>query len=348
MRETFRRIAIGLGAALALVILVAGLVFLRHHPWPVEPERLALRGDVDLVGVLLTPEGAAPHPAILMLSGAECATHDRLINRLFANHFVRRGFAVLLYDKRGCGESGGDHGAAELPDLAADARSAMRFLRGRPEIRGDAIGLMGTSQSGWFTPEVAVREGAAFVIIRSSPTERWDRTVLFELENDSRADGVDEPGIREIVELQGRVWEYYGRAASDPEYAQGPARAALEAEIGRARERDWYEQAPFELAPYDPETYASWAGTLFYDPLPWLERLEIPLLAIYGETDVNVPAERSAAVLRELAADPRRDFTVVVLPGVGHQLQSPRAWHRIGFVHLDEMAEFARAAVGDG
>ena len=136
-----------------------------------------------------------------------------------------------------------------------------------------------------------------------------------------------------------------GLLADDPEHALGPTRRALEAEMERARTADWYEHAPFRLEPYDPELYAAWAGTVRYDPRPWLEKLEVPLLAIYGETDVNVPAERSAAVLRELAADPRRDFTVVVLPGVGHQLQSWRAWPRVGFLQLDEMAEFARAAV---
>ena len=95
--------------------------------------------------MLLAPEGPGPHPAVIMLSGAECATHDRLIHRLFANQFVERGFAMLIYDKRGCGESGGDHDAAELPDLVADARAAVRFLRGRSDIRGDAIGLKGAT-----------------------------------------------------------------------------------------------------------------------------------------------------------------------------------------------------------
>ena len=329
-----------------MVLLAAGGLWLRHYPWPVEPERVVFKsGEVELVGSLLQPQGEGPFPVIVALSGAECATHDGLIYRLFANHFLPRGFAMLIYDKRGCGESGGDHDAAELPDLVADARAAVRYLRGRADMRADGIGLMGASQSGWITPEVAVLEGAAFIINKSAPVLRWDENVLFEIENDRRADGVDEAGIREILDLRARIWEYYCRAADDPEYALGPAREALEAEMARVRTAGWYEHSRIRLAPYDPDTYSAWAGTLLYDPLPWLERLEVPLLAVYGETDINVPAERSAAILRRLAGDPRRDFTVVVLEGVGHQLQSLRAWHRIGFLHLDEMAEFASRAV---
>ena len=346
VRSVLRRIGIGLGAVVALLLLAAGVVWLRNYPWPVEPERVRFTsGGVELVGVLLEPEGGGQHPAILKLSGAECGTKGRLVNRIFANHFVPRGFALLVYDKRGCGESAGDHAAAELPDLAADARAAVRLLRGRSDTRGDAIGVMGGSQSGWFTPEVAVEEGAAFIINTSSPTERWDRTVLFEIENDKRADGVDEEGIREILDLWPRTWEYYRRAAADPALASGPERQALEAEIARAERADWYEHASIKLADYDSELYAAWSSTIYYDPRPWLERLEVPLLALYGKHDINVPAERSAAVLRELATDPRRDFTVVVFENLGHQLQSWSAPGRVGFVYLDEMVEFAEAAI---
>ena len=347
MRHALRRIGIGLGVTLALVLLATGAVFLRHYPWPATPERVTFTsGEIEIVGALVLPEGEGPHPAIVLLSGAEPAKRDGLIYRLFANVFVPRGFAVLSYDKRGCGESGGDVETTELPDLAADARAAVRYLRGRPDIRSGAIGLIGASQSGWFTPEVAGREGAAFIINRSAPTLPWHETVLFEIENDLGADGVEGAAIAEILPLRRRLWEYYRRAAADPELALGPERDALEAVLAKARQADWYEQFSLKLAPYDPQVYAAWAGTIFYDPGPWLERLDVPLLAVYGETDFNVPAERSAAVLRRLTADPGRDFTVVVLPGIGHQLQSWRAAHRIGFLYLDEMAAFAEEAVG--
>ena len=347
MLRALKLLGLGLAAAVAVVLLAAGAVWLRNYPWPVEPERVSFRsGGVDLVGLLLKPETEGPHPAVIYLSGAECGTKDRLVNRVFANHFVPRGFAMLTYDKRGCGESGGDHDAAELPDLAADARAAVRLLRGRSDTRGDAIGLLGGSQSGWFTPEVAVEEpGVAFVINTSGPPLPWGETVLFEARNDLRPAGVAETTIDEILELRVRTWEYYRRAAVDPEYALGPERELLEAEIVRAKEADWYEHSGIRLAEYDPELYAAWSATIYYDPRPYLERLEVPLLAVYGAHDINVPAARSAQVLREIGADPGRDFTVVVFEDLGHQMQRWSAPGRVGFFYLDEMADFAEAAI---
>ena len=38
----------GLGAMLALVLSIAGGVWLRNYPWPVEPERVSFRSDVEL------------------------------------------------------------------------------------------------------------------------------------------------------------------------------------------------------------------------------------------------------------------------------------------------------------
>lgn len=56
------------------------------------------------------------------------------------------------------------------------------------------------------------------------------------------------------------------------------------------------------------------------DPMPWLRRLRIPSLWVYGALDQHVPARASAALLAPLAADPSRDVEVVVLPGANHAL----------------------------
>ena len=78
---------------------------------------------------------------------------------VMANALVRSGFAVLLYDKPGVGQSGGDFEAALYRDFAADGVAAVRYLGGRDDIDAGRIGLLANSESGWFAPEIAHTTG---------------------------------------------------------------------------------------------------------------------------------------------------------------------------------------------
>jgi pimeloyl-ACP methyl ester carboxylesterase len=48
-------------------------------------------------------------------------------------------------------------------------------------------------------------------------------------------------------------------------------------------------------------------------PEPFLRRISIPVLLLWGESDLMVPASHAADYAREL-----RDSRTVVLPGIGH------------------------------
>jgi uncharacterized protein len=58
-------------------------------------------------------------------------------------------------------------------------------------------------------------------------------------------------------------------------------------------------------------------GSSGFDPRPYLARLSVPCLWLYGGRDKSVPAERSASILRSL---PGKRFAVVVYPKAGHGL----------------------------
>ena len=83
---------------------------------------------------------------ILHGSGRAAGTHDHPAYRVHANAFVRKGLAVLVYDKRGTGDSGGDFSTAGYKDFVQDALAAVRFLRSREDIDPLRIGLLGSSE----------------------------------------------------------------------------------------------------------------------------------------------------------------------------------------------------------
>ena len=91
-----------------------------------------------------------------------------------AQVWVDRGIAVLAYDKRGVGESGGDccpwSDEAYFPLLARDALAGVAAIGLHREVDAQRIGLYGFSQGGWIVPHAAARSDAvAFVLIGSGP-----------------------------------------------------------------------------------------------------------------------------------------------------------------------------------
>jgi len=142
--------------------------------------------DVPLAATLYVPSSPGPHPGIVVVHGSGNAPRRRYHH--YADHWARAGYAVLLYDKRGCGESGGvyvasGNGTAENLDLLAhDAAAALEALRQQPEVRPGEVGFWGVSQAGWIVPRAAALGGAAFMILVSGPAvtvgEEIDYSVL--------------------------------------------------------------------------------------------------------------------------------------------------------------------------
>jgi hypothetical protein len=74
-----------------------------------------------------------------------------------ARMLVRRGYGVLLLDRRGEGESPGDFNARGWggePDL----RAAVAYLRGRPDVHGGRIGGLGLSVGGELLLQTAAHD----------------------------------------------------------------------------------------------------------------------------------------------------------------------------------------------
>ncbi len=143
-------------------------------------QRAPADGFIDNAGIKLSyhldrPEGPGPFPAVVIGHGSGRVTKDQ--QGFFADELVRRGFAVLRYDKRGVGESTGAYsgvgvrnGDHMFADLSSDMAVGVEFLRAQPDIDGARIGLMGASQAGWIIPLAAARAKPAFMILISGPT----------------------------------------------------------------------------------------------------------------------------------------------------------------------------------
>ena len=164
----------------AAVIVLAALAAACGDDAPSVPSAPAGRtfpsGDIQIGYTLDLPSGTGPFPAIVFGHGSGRSTRDEV--RGLTGRMVSAGFAVLRYDKRGVGESGGVYegvsplgGERVLSLLADDMAAGVAFLATRPEIDSRRIGLMGVSQAGWIIPLAARRApSAAFMVLVVGPT----------------------------------------------------------------------------------------------------------------------------------------------------------------------------------
>jgi pimeloyl-ACP methyl ester carboxylesterase len=134
-------------------------------------------GSVQLSYRLDVPAHTAPVGAVVFGHGSGAATKDSCRVFGLADGFISRGYATLCFDKRGVGQSTGQYipaipqnSAAVFEDLSSDIAAGVEFLRSRPEIDGNRIGLAGASQAGWILPLAARKSNAAFMLVIVGPT----------------------------------------------------------------------------------------------------------------------------------------------------------------------------------
>ena len=254
---------------------------------------------------------------------------------------------MLLYDKRGVGDSGGDFESAHYRDFIDDAVAAVRYMADRPDIDAQNIGLQGNSESGWFTPEVAQVTGrVAFIFNRAGPPLAWMDNVIWEVRNDLSAAGIAEADLEPLLASTLRRWRYYIAAGTDARLVNTAERDAINAELKTLRETVPFadQELPEQLAPYDAESYAGYAADFSYDPRPFLELIDVPMIYVFGEQDVNIPTKRSVEFLRSFREQYNKNIDIVVMEDVGHALANWTGVLTGGFVppYLDLLASWPR------
>ncbi|HET9370129.1 MAG TPA: alpha/beta fold hydrolase [Vicinamibacterales bacterium] len=142
-------------------------------------------GDVRLSFRFEAPgQGDGPFPAFVIGHGSGEVRKEDCLG--LAGNLLRRGFAILCYDKRGVGRSTGTYVGVDainshelIPDLAADMAAAVRFIRNRPEVDPRRVGLIGGSQAGWIIPHAARDAGVNFMILLVGPTVSVGEEIYF-------------------------------------------------------------------------------------------------------------------------------------------------------------------------
>jgi pimeloyl-ACP methyl ester carboxylesterase len=101
-------------------------------------------GSDQCAAWLTLPSGPGPHPVVVLVHGGG-ATHEMMLGQ-YEKWFSAAGLAVVAFDFRHLGESGGEPRQLVSPRrYAADIDSALRFVRSRADLDSSRVALWGTS-----------------------------------------------------------------------------------------------------------------------------------------------------------------------------------------------------------
>jgi len=266
-------------------------------------------GDVTIGGTLILPEGTGRHPVIIVTPGDYGTNRNQL--RLWAHSYVSRGIAAFVFDSRGAGQSTGSVGANSFSDLANDVLACVDALKARKEIEPHGIGLFGFSNSAWTVSLAASRSpDVAFLILQSlSGVVPWKQE-LFRAETQLRVDGFEESVVKLGADFM-RMKFAVARTGEGWEH--------LQATMQKASGEGWL---PYTNPPASLERMTlNFKNNMDYDPVPALERLRIPVLAIWGDKDTYVPVPESVSVFKQaMAKAGNKDYVAKIYPNSSHSL----------------------------
>jgi pimeloyl-ACP methyl ester carboxylesterase len=304
-------------------------------PFPYTSEDVTYHnGDVVLAGTLTIPKGDGPYPAVLLISGSGSQDRDETIFEhkpfwVIADGLSRHGIAVLRVDDRGVGGSKGDVAHATSEDFAKDVEAGVAFLKSRPEIRKNAIGLAGHSEGGIIAPMVAAEDpDVAFIIMLAGPAVPGADVLAAQNELLARAEGATKAEAKERAEDNRKLTGLVVAGADSAQIA-AMVRKVIEdqAKSMTPGEQEKLKKNMDSLVQAQTKSLMSpWMHFfLTYDPRPTLAKVKVPVLALYGEKDLQVPPDQSVSELEKaLEKAGNKDVTVRVYPNLNHLFQTAK------------------------
>ncbi|MEP7353858.1 MAG: alpha/beta fold hydrolase [Acidobacteriota bacterium] len=329
-------------------------------PYPYDAEDVSYSsGGVRLAGTLTLPRLSGPFPVVLLISGSGPQDRDGTVAGhkpfwVIADYLTRRGIAVLRVDDRGTGQSEGRSITQDFESFTQDVLSAVEYLKGRPDIDSKRIGVIGHSEGGTIGPMAAARSSdIAFVVMLAGPGTTGEEILSWQADAVARSAGQPESAIalnRMVQAMTVRVI----RSENDPKIATQKMTdewKAMKAELPQAQQNQ-LNMASIDAAlarQFEQANMPELRAIVLSNPAEALRRIKVPVLALNGERDLQVPAAQNLrGVAIALAEADNQDVTTVALPGLNHLFQRCITCQVAEYGDLEEtFSPDALAIVGD-
>lgn len=298
--------------------------------------------NIELAGTLTIPKGLGTFPAVVLVSGSGAQNRDEeLLNHkpflVLADYLTRNGIAVLRYDDRGIGESGGKFDGATTSDFAYDAQAAYTYLKSLKKINKNKIGIIGHSEGGMIAPMVAAADSTVkFIVLLAGPGIPINQLMLKQTEVNSRFSGIKEEEIAISLELNKKFYEILLHEENNDS-----AKLKIEqivADHVNSMPSEIAEQIVQELPQITSTMLSPWFRYFInFNPEHYLRQINCPVLAINGNKDCQVSAvENLAGIRKSVKETNNKNVYTYIMPDLNHLMQHCETGYVNEYIKIEE------------
>lgn len=289
-------------------------------------------------GTVTIPNGDGPFPGVVLVSGSGPQDRDETIVqhkpfRVIADRLTKSGFAVLRYDDRGVAESEGTFQGSTIREFEEDARSALDFLKGFDRVDPERVGMLGHSEGGMVVSRVAAASGSdpAFLVLLASPALRGDSTMITQERAIRSEMGVPKDVIKARLRILDSMTTYI-RKGRDTNAIEQKLGELVEQEFGEfldsSRQEDIQKQ-------FLANARSAWFRSFLRDdPMEAYRKTSLPVLALFGENDLQVLAEPNVKKMKKGLSN-NEGSEVRIIEGVNHLFQPDRSGVPSGYGRIE-------------
>lgn len=311
-------------------------------PFPYYSEDITFynpEGSIHLAGTISLPNKTDKFKAVILISGSgqqnrDCEMCEHKPFLIIADYLARHGIATLRFDDRGTAQSEGNFEQSSIPEFETDVKAAINYLKTRPEIQSDQIGVIGHSEGGFVALSLAAHHEVAFIITLAGGGVNGRELLLMQREALLKASGAKEDFIKNynnyMRQAQNIAIQTATPAVCEQKLQQLFAGTPLD---GHAKETATQLHNPGKL------------GLLMYDPEDDYPKINCPVLALNGTKDCQVPVANLEYIKKGITANGNTQVTTISYPNLNHLFQTANTGLPVEYCDIEE--SFSPAVLKD-
>ncbi len=318
-------------------------------PYPYKEEEVVFKNksadSVFLAGTLTIPQGSGPFKAVILVSGSGAQNRDEFILGhspflVLSDRLTRKGIIVLRYDDRGVASSTGNFNNATTLDFASDADAAVKYLKSRKDLNISEIGIAGHSEGGLIAPITATEnKNVDFIVLLAGPGIPGDSILNLQGDLIAKASGFTDSMIYYYSAIRHSII----KVVKEENDMQVITQKIISLNKEFLRTTPQYILDQMQMSAKDSTSAVDFYANVWtkyflsFDPRPTIEKLKIPVLALNGTSDLQVPYKENLMAIEEaLKKSDSKNYKILEMKALNHLFQVSESGSPAEYSSLEE------------